>query len=466
MSVFDINETTILENKFAQHLQYNSELKDLYGEINTPFHFIFDMFSIIPSEYFENKNLKWLDAGAGRGNYSMCLFYLLFKGLKNTIIDAKERKDHIIKNMIYLIEYNRDNIPTIKERFGKDVNVIVGNYLDWEPNIEFDFVIGNPPYNCNGVKKVPTKSNVDKKQDGKTIWTEFVKKNISILKNNGIMNVLIPSIWMKPDKAGMYDILLKYQITKMHTLNSSEVNKIFNYHVQTPVCYFLLTKRENKNKLELFDKIHNNYFLFSLCKDLPIPLNYSSIVSKFLLLTNKYGKLEVAKTNMPPKNSKISDVYSDVYPFKNIHTTIINKNKEPELQIKYTNVELPYSGKPKIVMAHKMYGFPYIDKHGTYGISSRDNYVIINKSEKELLIISEFLSTTLVLFLYETTRYRMRYLEKYVFEYIPDFSKIPDAVQMFENNKIDINKLLNINQIEKEYIERYHKIKYNFFNNK
>jgi len=466
MSVFDINETTILENKFAQHLQYNSELKDLYGEINTPFHFIFDMLSIIPSEYFENKNLRWLDAGAGRGNYSMCLFYLLFKGLKNTIIDAKERKHHIIKNMIYLIEYNRDNIPTIKERFGKDVNVIVGNYLDWEPNIEFDFVIGNPPYNCNGVKKVPTKSNVDKKQDGKTIWTEFVKKNISILKNNGIMNVLIPSIWMKPDKAGMYDILLKYQITKMHTLNSSEVNKIFNYHVQTPVCYFLLTKRENKNKLELFDKIHNNYFLFSLCKDLPIPLNYSSIVSKFLLLTNKYGKLEVAKTNMPPKNSKISDVYSDAYPFKNIHTTVINKNKEPELQIKYTNVELPYSGKPKIVMAHKMYGFPYIDKDGIYGISSRDNYVIINKSEKELLIISEFLSTTLVLFLYETTRYRMRYLEKYVFEYIPDFSKIPDAVQMFENNKIDINKLLNINQIEKEYIERYHKIKYKFFNNK
>ena len=98
----------------------------------------------------------------------------------------QKRKDHIIKNMIYLIEYNRDNI-TIKERFGKDVNVIVV-LLNWEPNIEFDFVIGNPPYNCNGVKKVPTKSNVDKKQDGKTIWTEFIKKNISIFKNNGIMN--------------------------------------------------------------------------------------------------------------------------------------------------------------------------------------------------------------------------------------------------------------------------------------
>ena len=99
--------------------------------------------------------------------------------------------------------------------------IINKNYLDWEPNIKFDFIIGNPPYNCNGVKKVPTKNNVNKKADGNTIWCEFIKKNISLLKDNGRMNVLIPSIWMKPDKAGMYDILLKYQIEKLHAFNSS-----------------------------------------------------------------------------------------------------------------------------------------------------------------------------------------------------------------------------------------------------
>jgi len=36
------------------------------------------------------------------------------------------------------------------------------------------------------------------------------------------MNVLIPSIWMKPDKAGMYELLLKYDISKLHTLNANE----------------------------------------------------------------------------------------------------------------------------------------------------------------------------------------------------------------------------------------------------
>jgi len=467
MSVFDIiNEATILEHKFPQYLHYNPELKDLYGEINTPFYFIYDMLSVIPTCQFKNKELKWLDAGAGCGNYSMCLYSILFNALKEVLPNVEERKKHIIENMIFMVEYNPNNIPILRERFGETANIIQGNYLEWIPEMQFDFIIGNPPYNCNGVKKVPTKNNIDKKEDGKTIWTEFVKKNISLLKENGKMNVLIPAIWMKPDKAGIYDLFLKYDIEKLHALNASEVNKIFSYHVQTPVCYFILTKRENKKKtIKLFDKIYNNYINFSLLPNIPIPLAYSSIVNKFLILVKQYGSINVIKTNMPPKNVLLQTNESIEYKYKNIHTTTINKEKGPELQIKYSNVELMYAGKPKIVMAHKMYGFPYVDIEGSYGISSRDNYVIINKTERELFLISEFLSSTLILFLFETTRYRMRYLEKYAFEYIPDFSKMQEAQFMYENKSIDIYKLFGITKNEKEYIERYYKIKYKFFDN-
>lgn len=114
-------------------------------------------------------------------------------------------------------------------------------------------------------------------------------------------------------------------------------------------------------------------------------------------------------------------------------------------------------------MGHKMYGFPYIDKEGSYGICSRDNYVIINKELKELELIKEFLSTEVILFVFETTRYRMRYLEKYVFEFIPDFSKIDDCWNMFDNNNVDIYKLFGITKEEKEFIKNYYKIKYKYF---
>ena len=168
---------------------------------------------------------------------------------------------------------------------------------------------------------------------------------------------------------------------------------------------------------------------------------------------------------MPSIKTKIS-VVEHTHPeqsYKNIRTTTLNKKKEPELKINYSNEPLIHYGESKIVLAHKMYGFPYLDKEGIYGISSRDNYIINNRPLEELRLIKEFLSTNLILFLFETTRYRMRYLEKYVFEYIPDFSKIPEAIDMYKNENMDIYKLIGLDEEEKDFIERFHKIKYKFF---
>jgi hypothetical protein len=261
----------------------------------------------------------------------------------------------------------------------------------------------------------------------------------------------------------MYDLFSKYDIQKLHTLSSSQTNKTFAFHVQTPTCYFLLTKRENQGKIELYDSLPNKYITFKLHKNIPIPLDFSSIINKFLKLTNKYGRLDVIKTNLPKKGVKIIEHPNVKFPFKNVKTTTLNKNKAPELQIRYSNEELPFNNQPKIIMGHKMYGFPYIDKEGSYGICSRDNYVIINKELKEMELIKEFLSTEVILFVFETTRYRMRYLEKYVFEFIPDFSKIDDCWNMFDNNNVDIYKLFGITKEEKEFIKNYYKIKYKYF---
>ena len=468
MSLLNVNINTDLVEQYPEYITYDSKLKDKYGEVNTPYTFIGEMLSTIPLEQVYNKDMKWLDAGTGHGNFSFCLFLILLKSLEKVISDPKERKQHIIQNMIYMVEVNEDSVSHLREKFGPDANVFHQDYLAWNTDLKFDFIIGNPPYNCDGVKKVPTKTNTNKKEDGRTIWPEFMKKNISLLKDDGIMNVVIPSIWMKPDKAGMYDLLLKYQIEKLHAYHSTAVMKIFNYQVQTPLCYFLLTKRENQGKIQLYDQQKKTYIDFPLREKIPIPipLCFASIVNKFLKMVHQYGALKVIKTNMPPINTKISATpyqgpdQESKYPFKNIKTTTLSKDKTPTIQINYSEMPLAHHGETKIVMAHKMYGFPYLDKEGTYGISSRDNYIINNRPMNELYLLNEFLSTTLILFLFDTTRYRMRYLEKYVFEYIPDFSKIPEAVDMFDTGNIDIYKLMGIDEQEKQYIEGYHKTKY------
>ena len=115
-----------------------------------------------------------------------------------------------------------------------------------------------------------------------------------------------------------------------------------------------------------------------------------------------------------------------------------------------------------------MYGFPFFDISGIYGISSRDNYIISNKNYNlnELNEIYHFLSTKFALFIFSTTNYRMRLLEKYAFEFLPNIIKIPNFPKLKnlnrENRDKKIYDFLNLSENEINYIEKFSK-NYKFF---
>ena len=108
-------------------------------------------------------------------------------------------------------------------------------------------------------------------------------------------------------------------------------------------------------------------------------------------------------------------------------------------------------------MAHKMYGFPYYDIVG-YGISNRDNYIIEKYSPKELLIIKEFLTTKLAFVVFESTRYRMKYLERYAFEFIPDITKLQDFPKSITDKTIA--DFFGFTSTEVKYIDKFTKKQY------
>ena len=287
-----------------EKLIINNENKRLYGEVNTPFCLINDMFSLFPEDIFKNKNIKWLDVGAGSGNFSIVLFHILNKSLFDQIPDSLERIKHIITNMIFLVEINTKSIKLLKERFGYNANIYRGDYLEIPTSFVVpDIIIGNPPYNFNGLKKVPTLQDTKKKDDGITIWTYFVRKNMELLKENGYMNIVIPSIWLKPDNAGINNLLLQFKIMKMHTINGNKANKIFYKNGQTPLVYFLLQKKKTDNQIDLYDSLKRDYVIWNTLEYNSIlsiiPLDYPSILKKVLEKTKKYGHLKVIKTNMP-----------------------------------------------------------------------------------------------------------------------------------------------------------------------
>ena len=112
---------------------------------------------------------------------------------------------------------------------------------------------------------------------------------------------------------------------------------------------------------------------------------------------------------------------------------------------------MAFANEKKLVLAHKMYGFPYYDSNGMYGISRRDNYVIIKKTHEEFLLLQSFLTSPLALFVYEATRYRMKYLEKEAFLFLPNVCNLEGFT--IEN----MFNVFDINEKERTFIYNFHK---------
>tara|TARA_Y100000590_G_scaffold469425_1_gene656915 strand:- start:871 stop:2256 length:1386 start_codon:yes stop_codon:yes gene_type:complete len=425
------------------------------GVVHTDFSLINKMLSIFPKEVFKDPNLKWLDPCCGRGYFMIALL----KRLMSSLDPPNNTREYIIKNMLYMVEIDQDYVAACREIFGEGANILHKDFFEMENDFPSpDIIIGNPPFNRGGLKKVPTKAGVSKKFDGRTVWPSFVKTAIGFLKDGGLFNMIIPSIWMKQDKAGMYDFLLQYNITKIHCFNNTETNRMFHGHAQTPTSFFLLEKIATRDRILLYDSQMKVYIPWKTDGG-PIPVFASAILLKLRPWVKKYGSLNVFKTSMPPVGIFFGKSKSNILQYPNIKTCRLN-GRHPELIINYSNKPILFHGIPKLVLAHKMYGFPYLDLAGRFGISNRDNYVFFNRSLANLRLLHDFLSTRFVRYLFEGCRYRMKFLEKYIFELIPDLTQFYVGRERITDRVLC--RLFFLSEQEKAAVLNYHKKEYSF----
>ena len=438
MSVYDINIDT-----YTQDFTITDGNKEKNGEVHTDFKIINDMLDLIPNKYFKNPTLRWLDPCAGRGYFCIILYKKLFQGLKEFYPDDKKRHTHITSYMLHMVEFNSTFIPLLKKLFGENCHIYNLDFLTFQKESKYDMIIGNPPYNSKG----------------KAIWNTFTEKSLSVLKENGFLTFITPSIWMKKDH-NMYSKLLRYNIKYIYTLNNTETNKIFHGNAQTPTCYFLLRKIVGEDTpIKLFDKAHNKYITYKLPPMTSIPLFAPTIISKLHKFVTKAGHIPVTKTNMRKgyKGLVLTQEPTDNTHHPNITTCKLN-GLQPHIVINYSNIPCHFHGVTKLVLAHKMYGFPFLDLSGVFGISNRDNYVIYNKSKQDLIKLKQFLSTNFIITLFEATRYRMKYLERYIFEMLPDITKLDDFPE--DINDKSLCNYFKLNKMERNLINTFHKKKY------
>ena len=130
-----------------------------------------DVWSHIPESVLTNKKSKFLFPAIGHGTELKVLCGLL-----------KERgwtKRQII-NACHIVDKYRVFTNPIRAMGFK--NVYTENFLEWETDMKFDVVVGNPPYQNAGTAE--------------KLWPLFVKKITPLLKENGYIAFITPSMWV------------------------------------------------------------------------------------------------------------------------------------------------------------------------------------------------------------------------------------------------------------------------------
>ena len=458
-----------LYNDYTDIVQiFPDTYKQSHGAIFTSFSFIETMFSLFDKEMFDREDYKWCDLGCGLGYFSIVLYFKLMTGLSSKIPDKDERSTHILEKMIYMIDVQHEYETHLKTLFGNTCHVIIENVLEWKPDTLFDVVIGNPPFHCNHIKQVPT--NKETKQtfsSSKTIWPLFVLRGFSILNKTGYMNMVVPSLWCKYDSYGVYDVLVP-QLVKMRLYNNTESNKIFHYQAQTPCSIFLARKCSlvsSSKTFSIYDAIHKSYVPFSLTSPKQsIPMISPALCLRLYQYAQQYGSFSsfCLRTNMPRTKINLSEQHNpSSHVYENIHSCILDKKNGknvPVLVYKYSNISCIFQGQPKLVLAHKMYGFPYYDKVGRFGVSNRDNYIIYGRCHEDFLLLQSFTSSILFIYMLECFKFRMKMIEPSIIPYIPDVTKMKldwNASFTTEQNDEFWFDTFKCSLLEKEYVRNH-----------
>lgn len=438
----------------AQQIRSTKENKVMFGEVFTPYDLVEEMLYFLPKEVFKNKNIRWLDPSCGNGAFMICLFLKLFKELNEEFEKKEDCVIHIVKNMLFMVDINKENIELLRSIFGNIGNIIENDYLsiDIKNQIgEIDIIIGNPPYQTEGLIKTPTNNELLKKKDGKMVWREFVHHSISYLRERekGYLLFFIPSLWMKNDfylKDGIYEKIIK-NVTCLQTYTNTETNRLFEGDAQTNTCICLSNFSEESKNI-IFVKKNDEIVCWNKSCLSFLPTNHFSILQKVFHYIDKYGKFNVIKTKHPSKEATFVEEKDELNNKPHIKTCLIDKDTRiASITYEYSNKSVNHYEEQKLIFAHKMYGFPYLDITGELGVSNADSYILKGYGEKELRVIQMYFFTPLIRVIIDSVRYRMRFLEKYAFELIPNIIEM-----MKEDKKIEkiVSSKKNIDERIKE----------------
>jgi len=459
--------------------EQTSDLKTMYGFVETPTWLVDIMLQLAELPARMDSPFRVLDCGAGRGSIGCRLL--------DKVPDPNLRVD--------MVELSEELCAELKIRALPHSGRARIHHADFLNNEEdtnkatnrklYDLVIANPPYNVGGLIKTPTNTTLKKSNDGTIMWRKFVHRSIELTKPGGRLVLLIPSNWMRGRNNDIYEALMKEKCRPIaiRCMNNTETNQAFKMLAQTPTCIVSVTRLPlslaKKPSTPLFLSDRSTWVAVPpsmVSSGIGLPTSHATIITKLYLYIHGVGRKSMAryieKTTLPYKaNQPTADgAYQNVrtcmmlppppqqstaaisgqekeqststkrlYGMANVEENNIKGTRKKVPSIVYEQTPEPtkyaYTG-PKLILAHKMYGFPYLDISGEVGLNSADGYVLfphetdqepkavedLKDQDSNLQFLKEaqrILCSPLAILVFESFRYRMRFLEREAFEYLP-----------------------------------------------
>jgi hypothetical protein len=411
--------TDDIREKIEEYLPVKEHEKNKYGEVFTPKSLIDEMLDKLPSNVWKNPNLKWLDPANGTGNFPMVVFNRLMKGLREKIPNKTKRRNHIIKNMLYMVELNPKNVAVSRKIFGPKANIHCGSFLEdgWkeEFNVEkFDVIVGNPPYNK---EKILGKGQA---KGGNDLYPFFIIKSIEFLNEDGLLCFINPPKWRAPNKKGnilqVGSLLKNKQILFLRIIGFKETKEYFN--ISGRVDYYILQNKENTKSTEIIDELGEKHLL--KLNEMPFLPNYAYKDINKILTTEDKG-IDVIYSSSIYDTRKLKEHKTSEYKYPVLHS--IKQNGEKIIY--YTNDNTKgHFGIPKVIIIKGLYPYSYNDYEGNYGMSNYSFGIpILSKREGDLIM--KAIDTPIFKKIIASTKWNSGYTEHSMFSYFkPNWYKI------------------------------------------
>lgn len=415
----NINRNNILE--YDESDKINDAKKDSLGEVFTPLLLCLQILKILPKYVWNNHHLKWCEPSAGKGYFMIAAYVNLMEGLTIWEPNEAKRRNHIIQNMLYFIEIDKDNCKHLIKTFGTKANIYCVNYLDLDLDFKFDVIIGNPPFQDN----YGLTTNGKRILGGKTkLYEKIFIKSYNNLKQNGLLAFITP------------DNIFSGLTESYNLLVSSHVKTIqfglkeYFPKIQQDMCYFILQKKKN---ITINTNIINNSCISST-RNITVLLVARPINP--IKCWTQHNESLVKKYISNKRNNAVYNRGKNVNQY-------INKNKDSKFELVYTKDKMLYTNNPNLAVGFGIkkaiiffisptFDFK-MDYTGKYGIGPNTFYIPF-KTVAQGKRLEQFLKSDDYIALANATKVSRQYIKIALIEYL-NLDKIMGATKTNKTNK-------------------------------